>query len=62
MTCPRCQQQTRVLRTLKLDNPLKVIRTRLCPSCNYCFSTQECLDLESTPQETLLNPPNRGRS
>lgn len=64
MTCPVCHKDTRVVRTMKLDNPLKVIRSRVCEFCGYYFSTQESLDAASgsTNDPTPDKAPYRPRS
>lgn len=59
MFCPRCAHLSQVIRTLKLNSPNKVIRTRRCPSCGFYFCTQETLDQSNTPPPPLqLRPTN----
>lgn len=51
MKCPVCNSESRVVRTLKLDNPNKAIRNRVCIKCGYSFTTQEIISIESLPKE-----------
>ncbi|GAB1468766.1 hypothetical protein MASR2M64_15180 [Candidatus Cloacimonadota bacterium] len=56
MKCPVCSHATKVLRTLKLDNPNKAIRNRVCVYCGYYFCTQEIIDHESKELPSLPQP------
>ncbi len=53
MFCPECKAQTRVLRTMTLESPRKVIRNRVCRNCGYQFCTQETAD---EPEKPRPNP------
>lgn len=47
MKCPKCHSNTKVIRVIKLDNPIIAIRNRICENCGYIFSTQEEISNDS---------------
>lgn len=56
MNCPACAHESKVVRTLKLENPPRVIRSRVCLYCGYYFSTQESPDSDPTLIPKLTKP------
>lgn len=62
MKCPKCQSETKVRKTMKLERPNVAIRERECTRCHYTFQTIEVVEREDMEAKANAKDREKRRS